>query len=111
MGCGLSFHSPPAPQVLCLPRLRKTAGLHSSSSQFGTLPRSRSPGVQTCGRSSVLPFYPLSCHTLAHSLALFCTQEKLNSFFPSDSALFAKKHGGRRASSPLVASSYERIFV
>src|SRR5258708_21563931 len=105
MGLSLSFHSPPAPQVLCLPRLRKAAGWHSSSSQFGTLARSRSPGVQTCARSSVLPFYPLSCHTLAHSLALFCTQEKLNSFFPSDSALFAQTHGGGGASSALGASS------
>jgi hypothetical protein len=51
--------------------------IHFDGGVWGTLPISN---VSTFKRSNDSSIYPLSFHTLAHSFALFCTPQKLNSF-------------------------------
>jgi hypothetical protein len=68
-------------------------------SHFGSahLPSSsyRRKGRRRLQPTSFLPIpYPLSFHILAHSFALFCTRQKLNSFVSNRFRTLCQKHPG-----------------
>src|SRR5882762_4492902 len=78
-----------APQPVCNQSLT-----HSFYLDGDGYPSSRPANLRTFYRSNVFPGYPLSFHTLAHSFALFCIPQKLNSFIFKRFRTLCKKTGG-----------------
>jgi hypothetical protein len=70
------FFQVPYPATPLFATLAKTAGVCTNNSHSGT----HQSRVQFDPYPPFPTPYPLSSHTLAHSFALFCTQQELNSF-------------------------------
>src|SRR5258708_14014214 len=78
-----------APQPVCNQSLT-----HSFYLDGDGYPSSRPANLRTFYRSNVFPGYPLSFHAFAHSFALFCIPQKLNSFIFKRFRTLCKKTGG-----------------
>src|SRR5713101_8046147 len=67
---------------------------HIHACNGGVYPPPQHSDVQTCRCFNVSPTYPLSFQILAHSFALFCTQQKFNSFLFKRFRTLCEKHPG-----------------